>query len=72
MESLAELQTHLADKQATDVILALPARILNSKVWRDADQALLPAHWEVKYLRLRGLLEHHPDQPNLVALRSMP
>lgn len=62
-------QQRLADKQATEAVLALPAVVINGRVWRNAEQSTI--HWEIKYLRLRNLLMHNPEKPNLVLIRSI-
>lgn len=66
--NILALQQQFADKHATDVVLALPAVVLQGRVWRNADQST--AHWEIKYLRMRGLLMHNPENPALVLVRS--
>lgn len=77
-EKVKPLLTHLAlkfaDKQASDTILDQCAvQVLEGVVWRDVNKVKNLPHvvWEVKYLRMRGLLKHHPLIPNLVHLRAV-
>lgn len=69
MENMKELQQKLADRQATDVILALPAEVIDTVVWRNTTGH--DVAWECKYLHLRGLLRRNADKPHLVVLRSV-
>jgi hypothetical protein len=66
---LKKVQERFADIHATSVILALPAVVLDGRVWHNADQST--AHWEIKYLRIRGLLMHNPENTSLVLVRSI-
>lgn len=63
-----ELERKLAETQATNVILALPAVVIKGTVWRSVLDHYV--EWEVKYLRMRGLLMHNEERPYLVLLRS--
>lgn len=66
--TLKEIEQQLAERQARDIILALPAEVIEGRVWRNTtDQNCA---WEVKYLRMRGLLMHNPAKPYLVVVRS--
>lgn len=66
---LQELATKLADQKAVEVILSLPAVIIDSLVWRNTQGH--DVAWECKYLHLRGLLRRNPDNEDLVLLRRM-
>lgn len=63
-----EIRHLLADKKAIDTILALPAQVIDGVVWRNIDGDKVV--WEVKYLRIRGLLCHNKQQPYLVKLKD--
>jgi len=65
---LIKLQQALADRMAISVVLALPGVVQQGQVWRNADQS--NAHWEIKYLRLRGILIHNKENYSLVLLRG--
>lgn len=63
----------LADKQAKDTILNVCTPVQEGGyLWRDTTKLLncLSVLWEVKYLRMRGLLAHHKDKPHLVKLKG--
>lgn len=63
----------LADKQARDTILNVCA-VENEGgfLWRNTERLTncLTVLWEVKYLRMRGLLAHHKEKPHLVKLKG--
>lgn len=65
--TLNEIEQQLAERQATTVILALPAEVIDGVVWRNTLDHY--CEWEVKYLRIRGQLTHHPKQPWLVKVK---
>lgn len=69
-----QISLTLADKQATDTILDCCEPVtLDGVVWRNTErlQNCASVLWEVKYLRLRGLLKHHPLIYNLVRLKEV-
>lgn len=64
----------LADKQATGVILDCCEPVtLGGVVWRDTERLrnCSSVVWEIKYLRTRGLLQHHPMIQKLVRLKEV-
>ena len=68
---LKHLATTLADKQAVNTILdGCGVQVLDGIVWRDTTvlRNCSSVVWEVKYLKLRGLLVHHPLIYNLVRM----
>lgn len=70
--SIESITYKLADKQAVNTILdACDAVTLEGVVWRDTEHLrnCTSVQWEVKYLRTRGLLEHHPVVPILVRIK---
>lgn len=72
-EMLKELAVLFADQRTTEVLLNHCApEILDGKVWRDTTRAR-PEHniaSAVKYMQLRGLIEHHPKLHHLVAIKA--
>lgn len=67
--TLHEIEQKLAETQATTAILVLPAVVIDGIVWRNVTDQ--PIEWEVKYLRMRGLLRHHHEKPWLVQMKGM-
>lgn len=64
------LAQEIADEAAWIVIMAgCNIKMVDGIKWwntKDMDPVDLPIDKEVRYLELRGLLEHHPTDPNLV------
>ena len=68
------IRLKLADKQATSTILdSCEPVTLGGVVWRDVERLrnCSSVAWEIKYLRTRGLLEHHPMIHNLIRLKEI-
>lgn len=59
-----ELAEEASDKRCTDAIKKAPKVNLDGNEWYDLSMQYLD--FEAKYLRLRGLLRHHPSLPYLV------
>lgn len=70
-QQMKEAEQRLAETQARQVILMnCPPVIFEEEMyynifWKEAE-----IQWEVKYLRMRGVLMHHPKRPNLVQFKQ--
>lgn len=70
---MREITFLLADKQAKDTILNVCAvEVENGFIWRDSTKLsnCLSVLWEMKYLQMRGLLQHHTTRPHLIKLKG--
>jgi len=70
---LTHLALKFADERAIDVILnECGVQVLDSILWRDTRQlkTVKDVVWEVKYLKMRGRLMHHPLVWHLVRLKG--
>jgi hypothetical protein len=70
---LKHLSTTLADKQAVNTILdSCSPVVIEGVIWRNTDELrnCSSVIWEVKYLKMRGLLIHHPLIYTLVRLKG--
>ena len=70
---LKHLATTLADKQAINTVLdGCTVQVLELVVWYDTNSIrnCTSVVWEVKYLKLRGLLVHHPLIYNSVRINE--
>ena len=59
-----ELAEDASDKRCSDAIKKAPTVTLDGNQWYDISSQYLD--FEAKYLRLRGLIRHHPSLPYLV------
>mgnify|MGYP003494015852 CR=1 FL=1 len=59
-----ELAEEASDKRCSDAIRKAPVVNLDGNDWYDLSSQYLD--FEAKYLRLRGLVKHHPSLPYLV------
>jgi hypothetical protein len=62
---MKKLEQELAERQSYEVIRNCPKVLVDGREWYDTTNCNV--YWEVKYLRMRGHLMHHP-KPHLVAL----
>jgi len=61
------------DVTAKDTIIAsCEINIIDEVTWYDTEDLCLRSSlaWEIKYLRMRGLLIHHPMVPRLVRFKE--
>lgn len=67
--TLKEVEQRLAEKAAVDIIFSTcPVVLLDNERWRNTDWPEGKVVWEVKYLKMRGRLKHHPAKPHLVVI----
>ena len=69
--NLKEVEQRLAETGAREKIISRCNQVLaDGRTWYDTSWRAEEVRWEVKYLRMRGKLMHHPERHNLVLIRT--